>query len=439
MLIDYNNRVFRSVATSPAGDVDSETRFLYRHEGNIVWATYEGGGIRFGTLTALVRPNGSLDMRYQQISSGGFIKTGRCMSRPEVLPDGRVCLHEEWRWTEGGEGEGRSRVEEIRPPAEGLQGHRLSVERIVQAAAVIDAVFLNSPQFRAESLEPHLGCRLVVKVETLNPIRSFKGRGAEYLTATLAGRPHLVCATAGNFGQGMAYAARKRGLSLTIFTSANANPMKVARMRAFGADVRPIGADHDDAHRAASVFAEETGAQLVEDGRDRAIAEGAGTIGLELLRWSEPFDVVLVPVGDGALLAGLSRWVKAHHPSTRMIGVLASGAPAMERSWRSGRVQQLDRADTIADGIAVRVPFAEALADITGLVDDMLLVDDQQLLAAMRLTHRELGVVLEPSGAAGLAALLTYRDRFRGQLAATILTGGNITPEQMQRWLGVSA
>src|SRR6266567_8179826 len=104
---------------------------------------------------------------------------------------------------------------------------RISLEHIAQAADVIDPVFLDSPQFRAEPLEGQLGCRLVVKVETLNPIRSFKGRGTEYLAASLEGRPHLVCATAGNFGQGMAYAARKRGLTPTIFSSVRANPLKV--------------------------------------------------------------------------------------------------------------------------------------------------------------------------------------------------------------------
>src|SRR5262249_18430619 len=116
--------------------------------------------------------------------------------------------------------------------------HRLSLENIAQATTLIDPVFLNSPQFVAEPLGQQLGCRLVVKVETLNPIRSFKGRGAEYLASTLRGRPNLVCSTAGNFGQGMAYAARKRGLSITIFVAANANPLKVERMRGLGADVR---------------------------------------------------------------------------------------------------------------------------------------------------------------------------------------------------------
>jgi len=321
-------------------------------------------------------------------------------------------------------------------PLHATETYRLSLDRIAQAMTVIDPVFLDSPQFRPESLERQLGCRVVVKVETLNPIRSFKGRGTEYLTASLTGRPHLVCATAGNFGQGMAYSARKRELPLTIFASETANPLKVERMRAFGAEVRLAGEDFDAAHLAAQEFAAENDARMVEDGRDPALSEGAGTIGLELLRWPEPFDAVLVPLGDGALLAGVSRWVKAHQPATRMIGVCARGAPAMERSWRAGRVQELERADTIADGIAVRMPFSEALADLTGLVDDILLVQDETMLAAMRQAHQELGIVLEPSGAAALAALLTYRERFNGQLVGTVLSGGNITVQQMRQWLG---
>ena len=316
-----------------------------------------------------------------------------------------------------------------------IESHRLSVERIEQAAGIIDPVFLNSPQFRAEALEKQLGCRVVVKVETLNPIRSFKGRGTEYLAATLSGRPHLACATAGNFGQGMAFAARKRGLRLTIFASATANPLKIERMCALGAEVRLVGDNFKVAHSAAKAFAAENGAELIEDGRVPAITEGAGTIGLELLRWPEPFDAILVPLGDGALLAGVARWVKAHRPATVMIGICASGAPAMERSWRARQAQELGRDETIADGISVQSPYPEAVADIVGLADDVLLVEDHALVSAMQHAHRELGVVLEPSGAAGLAALMTYRERFKGQLIGTILTGGNLTDEQMKQWL----
>ena len=313
--------------------------------------------------------------------------------------------------------------------------HRLSVERIEQAASLIDPVFLNSPQFRAEPLEQQLDCRLVVKVETLNPIRSFKGRGAEFLMATMKGRHPLVCSTAGNFGQGMAFAARKRGIPLTIFSSPSANPLKVERMRALGADVRLAGEDFKAAHSAAKEFAAKTGAELIEDGRIPAITEGAGTIGLELLRWPGAFDSILVPLGDGALLAGVARWVKAHRPATKMMGICAAGAPAMERSWRARRAQESGPTNTIADGIDVQCPYPEAVADLIGLVDDILLVEEHALLSAMQQAHRGLGVVLEPSGAAGLAALAVYRERFKGQLVATILTGGNVTPEQMRQWL----
>jgi len=313
--------------------------------------------------------------------------------------------------------------------------HRLSVERIEQAASVIDPVFLNSPQFRAETLERQFGCRLVVKVETVNPIRSFKGRGAEFLMATMKGRHPLVCSTAGNFGQGMAFAARKRGIPLTIFSSVSANPLKVERMRGLGADVRLAGEDFKAAHSAAKEFAAKTGAELIEDGRVPAITEGAGTIGSELLRWSEAFDAILVPLGDGALLGGVARWVKAHRPATKMIGICAAGAPAMERSWRARRAQESGPTNTIADGIDVQSPYPEAVADLVDLADDILLVEEQELLLAMQQAHRGLGVVLEPSGAAGLAALAVYRERFKGQVVATILTGGNVTPEQMHRWL----
>ena len=315
-----------------------------------------------------------------------------------------------------------------------MTGSRLSLERIANAATVIDPVFLDSPQYVAESLGRELGCRIVVKVETLNPIRSFKGRGTELLVASLTGDAHLVCASAGNFGQGMAWSGRKRGLPVTVFCATTANPLKIERMRAFGAEVRPVGHDFDEAHHAATEFAKANAARLIEDGRDVEIAEGAGTIGVELTRWPEPLDSIVVPLGDGALLAGVAAWVKAHRPATRMVGVCAAGAPAMERSWRAGRVRELP-GHTIADGIEVTSPFAEALSDITGVVDDVLLVEDDAIVSAIRLAHRELGVVLEPAGAAALAAVVTHADRFRDQLVGVLLTGGNAAADQLRSWL----
>jgi threonine dehydratase len=315
--------------------------------------------------------------------------------------------------------------------------HRLSLQNIIAASAAIDPVFRDTPQYEAETLHAQLGCRLVVKVETLNPIRSFKARGAQFLVSQMSGSPHLVCATAGNFGQGMAYAARRRGWPITIFVGAKANPMKVDRMRQLGATVREGSDDPDELHAEAEAFARKNSFHLVQDGREAAIAEGAGTIAVELLRWPKCFDDIVVPLGDGALLGGMARWVKAQCPTTRVIGVCATASPAMERSWRSKKVVSAPCDATIAAGIAVGTPFEEAVTDLTGLIDDVLLVPDSSLVTAMRLAHKELGVVLEPAGAAGLAALMDHRQQFRGRLVATVLTGGNVSPNNLTEWFGL--
>lgn len=114
-MINYEGRVFRSVANSEGGDVSGETVFRYHQAASVVWATYAGGAVRFGTLVATVDDDGQLDMRYQHVASGGTFRSGRCRSRPEVLPDGRLRLHERWAWTDGAVGEGESVIEEVRP------------------------------------------------------------------------------------------------------------------------------------------------------------------------------------------------------------------------------------------------------------------------------------------------------------------------------------
>jgi threonine dehydratase len=312
--------------------------------------------------------------------------------------------------------------------------HRLKLEHIQQAARTIDPIFLHTPQFPAESLSEVLGVELVVKVETLNPIRSFKGRGADYFFVRNPNLPEVICASAGNFGQGMAYAARKRDIKPTVFASVNASPLKIARMQALGATVRLAGEDFDAAKLAAKEYAAGHGLLFVEDSRNVEFSEGAGTMGLELLRYPKPLDAVLVPLGNGAMLAGIARWVRAQAPAVRVVGVSAAGAPAMEQSWRSGTLVQTQSIATIADGIGVRIPVPEALEDLKSLVDEILLVEDPTLLQAMQLVQQHLGLVLEPSGAVGIAALLAY-PQFKEQRVATILCGGNLTEEQRRAWL----
>ncbi len=329
------------------------------------------------------------------------------------------------------------------PPAgEGDRAPRLSLARIEEAARRIDPVFRDSPQFESEPLSARFGCRLTVKVEALNPVRCFKGRGADFFAASLPDRgPPLVCASAGNFGQALAYACRARGLGLTVFAARGANALKVERMRALGADVRLGGDDFDAAKALARRWAEEVGARFVEDGREAAISEGAGTIAVELLARGDAFDDVIVPLGNGALLAGVGRWLKAASPAARVVGVASRGASATADAWRAGPgapPAERPRADTIADGIAVRVPVAEAVADLRGAADDVWLVGDDELVRAMRLLHAHLGLVVEPAGAAGLAALLARAPDLAGRRVAVVLTGGNLAPEDFGPLLGTA-
>ena len=307
---------------------------------------------------------------------------------------------------------------------------RLSLANIVEAAARIDPVFTNSPQYECESLSDELGARLTLKVETANPIRNFKGRGASYFVGKSVGTPKggFASASAGNFGQALAYACRAHNLPLTIFAATNANPLKVARMRALGAEVRLRGADFDEAKSIGREWARGPGVHFIEDGRDPWITEGAGTIGRELLSRDEAFDAILVPLGNGSLLNGVARWIKAASPATEIIGVCAAGAPAMERSWRNGpggALVETATTDTIADGVAVRVPVPEAVADMHGWVDDVVLVEDEWMRKGMRLIHRHAGLVVEPAGALGVAAILADPPRYAGRKIATILCGGN--------------
>lgn len=313
--------------------------------------------------------------------------------------------------------------------------HRLSLERIEQAAKIIDPVFLNSPQFVCEPLCEKLGKHLALKIETLNPIRSFKGRGADFLVSQIKDDNQLICASAGNFGQAMAYACRKRGVKLIVYASTRANPLKVERMRSLGATVILHGEDFDAAKHAAKRAALEHNYRFIEDSCDVETAEGAGTIGLEWLNFPQPLAVLLIPLGNGALINGIARVMKAHSPKTRIIAVQAAGAPAMVESWRAGQAIFHEQIDTIADGIGVRVPVPEALEDMRGLVDDAILVGEDAIVQAMRLLHCHAGIVAEPSGAVGVAAILEQPELFDRQCIGTTICGGNLTVEQMQAWL----
>jgi threonine dehydratase len=315
-----------------------------------------------------------------------------------------------------------------------LPNHRLSLENIARSASVIDPVFLNSPQYNCEPLSEALGCTLTIKLDFTNPIRSFKGRGASFLLHEMTARNdmrQIVCASAGNWGQAMAYACRTRRRSIVIYVSKHASMMKVDRMRALGAQVRVIGEDLDGAKDAAKAYALEIGGVMIEDGLAAEVSEGHGTIAVELLASAATFDAVVIALGNGALLNGVARWFKTASPATLVYGVCASGADSMEKSWRAQQILETKTAITIADGIAVRVPIPEAVSDMQDIVDDVLLVGDAHIVGAMQLAYRHAGLLTEPAGAAGLAGIATHRELFTGRRVATILCGSNLTEKQI--------
>ncbi|HST19093.1 MAG TPA: pyridoxal-phosphate dependent enzyme [Gaiellaceae bacterium] len=292
-------------------------------------------------------------------------------------------------------------------------------ERIEAAVARIDPVFRGSPQFADPGLSEALGREVVVKVETLNPIGSFKARGASVLVDRLEPAGTWVCSTAGNFGQALAFHARARATSIDIFVSPDVPAGKVARMRALGARV-----EVDDRPEAAAREHAASGDDrlLVVDGRDPAMSEGAGTIGVELAP-AGPFDTVVVQVGDGALISGVACWLKSVAPKTRIVGVCASGAPSMARSFAAGHAVAADGDGTIATAIAIREPIPASVARVRAFVSEIVLVDDDDLRRAITLVADRLGVLVEPAGAAGVAALLRHGDHIRGGRVAVILTG----------------
>lgn len=300
-----------------------------------------------------------------------------------------------------------------------VEASDLSSARIEAAAGRIEPVFLDTPQFFSEELSAELGREIVIKNETLTPIGSFKGRGTWLLAEQLDRAQTWVCSTAGNFGQGLAYAARARGATVEAFVSPEVPPAKNDGMRSLGARVHVA---RDPGREARSFAAASDDRLLVVDGLRPEMAEGAGTIARELDA-AGPLDLAVVQVGDGALISGVACWLKAARPSTRVVGVCASGAPAMARSFAAGRVVTTSGTNTIATAIAVSEPIPESFARVIALVDEIVLVDDDDLRAAGQLIRETVGVPVEPAGAAGVAALARHGQSLPPGRTAVLLTG----------------
>ncbi|ATY15407.1 threonine dehydratase [Amycolatopsis sp. AA4] len=318
---------------------------------------------------------------------------------------------------------------------------RLDTARIRAARQRIDPVFLDTPLYRCEGLERDLGCAVSIKLETANPVRSFKARGTEVVASALADNraSAVVCASAGNLGQALAWSGRGRGLDVTVVASRFAPAAKLARIRELDARLELVDGDIETARERAAAIARHDGIRLVEDSLDLETCEGAATIGLELADAAPAFDAVLIALGGGALATGVGHVLKERAPEVEVLCVQPLGAPAMTRSWHQRRVVTTDSTDTIADGVAGRFPIPAVLNDLLLVADDAVLVQEASIIAGMRLLLDRAGLVVEPSAALGIAAILENRARFTGRHVVTIVCGSNVDAGAYRRWTDAAA
>ena len=270
-----------------------------------------------------------------------------------------------------------------------------------------------------------------LKLEGELPTGSFKVRGAYYALWAHTREnevSEVVAASTGNHGAAVAWAARELGVSAQVFVPIGANAVKVARIQSLGARLTEVGADIEDARRAAESYASEARALLLDDATDAHVPIGAGTIGLELVEQLREFGAVYVPVGDSALIRGVAAAVKAGRPQVRVVGVQAAEAPSYYRSWKSRRGVTTETAETIADGLATTRPTEANVIAVRELVDEMVLVTEDEMRDAMRLLLSSDDVVAEPAAAASVAALLQAAGAHDRPVVA-LITGRNVAPQ----------
>src|SRR6516162_10580430 len=290
-----------------------------------------------------------------------------------------------------------------------------------------------TPLYRYPALDALTGARLRVKHENHQPVGAFKVRGGVNLVSQLDAderRQGVITASTGNHGQSVAYAADLFGVRAIVCMPEQANPVKVESMRALGAEVVFHGRDFDDAREYCEKQAAENGYRYVHSGNEPALIAGVATCTLEVLEARPDVEAIVVPVGGGSGASGACLVAKAVRPSIEVIGVQSEAAPAAYRSWRAGALVA-DTTSTFAEGLATRTAFELPQQIMRDRLDDFVLVTEEALRDATRLMIEKTRNLVEPAGAAPLAAVLTTPGRFQGRNVALICSGGNISPAQL--------
>jgi threonine dehydratase len=294
-----------------------------------------------------------------------------------------------------------------------------------------------TPLYAYAVLSELVGTEVFVKHENHLPIGAFKVRGGVNLVSQLSDderRRGVVTASTGNHGQSIAFAGRRFGVRAVVCVPEGANPVKLESMERLGAELVVHGRDFDDAREHCEALAREHGYRYIHSGNEPHLIAGVGTATLEMLEAEPALDVVIVPIGGGSGASGACVAGKAIRPELEVIGVQSSAAPAAYRSWRARRLLE-DRMETRAEGLATRVAFELPQRILWERLDDFVLVDEEELERAVVLMIEGTRNLVEPAGAAPLAAALRLRERLAGKKVALVLSGGNISSAQLREIL----
>lgn len=311
---------------------------------------------------------------------------------------------------------------------------------IVRAEALLRPHLWNTSARTSAKLSERFGAEIVVKPENLQRMGSFKIRGALNRMHELArfGAKAVITASAGNHAQGVAYAATVTGLDAKIVVPETASTAKIDALRRMGADLQLIGTTFDEVEDAAYAIAEAARIPMVSPYGGAVIA-GQGTVGYELLREAPDLDLLLVPVSAGGLLSGCLIAAKAMNPRITVVGIQSEAAPAMVAARNAGKIVEVTCTDSLADGLSGNIAHGELpFSIIQRLVDDLLLVDEASIAAAMRLFVADERLLVEGAGAVGLAALISGKINVAGRRVGIIISGGNVAFEMLRSVLAGS-
>lgn len=309
---------------------------------------------------------------------------------------------------------------------------------VLLAAKTLAPYLPPTPLIHYPLLDDLLGAEVWLKLENVQPIGAFKARSGVNFMARLSPeqrRRGVVTASTGNHGQAMAYGAKLFGARAVIVVPRNANPIKVEAIRSYGAEVVHYGDDFEACKRRCAEMEQEEGLRFVSSGDEPSLIAGAGTHTLEIMQAQPEIEAVVVPIGGGSGASGACLVAKTLNPAVQVFGVQAASAPAAYLTWRE-RTPQTAPIATFAGGLATGAPFALPQRILQQHLDDFVLVEDEEMMAAVRLLLEKAKVLAEPAGAASLAAALRLRERLAGKKVALIVSGGNITPDEIMLCLG---